>query len=238
MKIIILILLVFTSNMYSQVVIVDYNDVLEQYNEYVKLNDSTIKNIFKWELLKMQFINNIQSKVLTKENDVNMDQYTFKYIPYGSISLNEKKGDTLYCSFKIDKLQLPSATLVFKDGNLLMRMEGVRLNFIIFEKELLLEKNYECIDFTNRHILLLLCNMLSGVNVIIDTENRTISSQFCNYDLPKESIGINDNHLSIYFFNLINQLNQNEGCIPVTNSIWQEINFENKYNWQNIYRIK
>lgn len=200
----------------SQVIELDMNSIRQQYQSYVALNDSVIKSIFIGKYYEQTFIDNSVEKKHTYPNIININDFTFKYMPFCSIKLKEHKGDTLFCELFLDTYQFPYRIFIYKDNEIDMIMNGVSGALIINPINHISKKTFSCIKNDMNHIVLNVCNIDSYFILRIDTENNNVNSYFCPNDLSKGTIHIQDNIVDQYIFNKLLQLLEKNICIPET----------------------
>jgi hypothetical protein len=209
MKKIILLLLSFVSTVNSQVIIIDYEEILKQYERYVSQNDSLIKGIINHQMFIEDYLEKISDNSDTNFVNRCISDYSIKYIPYCSISLLEERNDSLFCKLTIDNFHIPEA-YIYKDNELVYSLHLP--NFSLYGISKPQEECVGCIENNNEQIIINICN-IDLYSIKIDFQQRTINCPIdCKECRSISSWMIKNNVLSKHIANVIRKLKYNEEC--------------------------
>lgn len=224
-KLIILIFLLSSLELHTQVLVVNFDELNEQYNQYSRQNEHIIRTIFAGELAKRYYCDRCNDDLLgrhqvLKREEVNLDSVVLRYKLYCKLELTINRNDTLFCNMKIDTFQLPHSTTAFLNDTALVSMSKAENNYNIgfYDKS---QKNSDnsvldtnqlyvhfCIERNNTEIY----QGKHGFCFKIDLRNRIINDCFRNG--LNTVLVENNNIVSTYLYDILKSINEFEPCKP------------------------
>lgn len=180
MKIVLIFLSVLGSylTLNSQNIIINYNSVSAQYEDYVKLNNKDVKAIY-YSYINCNNNKNDSLKISIEE----LNELTFKMVPSVTPQVIQNSGDTIFITFTIDYRILPKTVYVFRDQEIVAAMFRHRLGYKIDQitKGSNHANGFKCIKNDDKAIIFFLCSFREYI--IVEKEGFTFDYNCANKDI-------------------------------------------------------
>ena len=221
MKIVLIFLSVLGSylTLNSQNIIINYNSVSAQYEDYVKLNNKDVKAIY-YSYINCNNNKNDSLKISIEE----LNELTFKMVPSVTPQVIQQKGDTIFITLIMDYRILPKLVYVFKGPELVSIMSRHRLGYMISQvtKGSNYANGFKCIKNDDKDIIFYLCSF--NEYLIVEKEGFIFNLNCTNKDnqmLENEKKRLYKELLETLFHNPCEPNNDGIGlpCLPEDPSI-------------------